>query len=142
MSSVGGGAILDYCWSAVSDKSGYLEPFPISFVGVSTGVCNSRGTRPSKTAREASFRLTRRDGRRLDCRNDCSGRGLRIRSPYPADEGRLTVVKANASAVMFTGCVSQREDFRVFTVAVGTTRDSKHGELLLRNSHLPMIIAA
>jgi hypothetical protein len=96
----------------------------------------------AKTDREAFFRLTRRNGRRLDCRNDCSGRALRIRSPYSANEGRLTLVKANASAVMFTRWVSQSEDFRVFTVALGTTRDSTHGDLLLRNCHLPMITAA
>jgi hypothetical protein len=64
----------------------FVEPFPDKLCCVPTGVCNSRGTGPSKTARNASsIGLTRGDGRSLDRRNAFSGRGLRIRFTLSED---------------------------------------------------------
>ena len=106
---------------------------------VPTGVRNSRNL-TEQSCSKCQFHPKGRPQPGLPQR--FSGRGLHIRSPYPAKELRLTFAKANASAVMFTRRVSQRDDFRVFTIALGTTRHFTHGDLLLRNCHLPMITAA
>ena len=85
---------------------------------------------PSDKPGETASNLERRP--RLDCRNDSSERRFRVRSQYPANEVLLPFVKANGSAVMFTRRVYQRDDVSAFTIALGTTNDSTHSDLVMR----------
>lgn len=43
---------------------------------------------------------------------------------------------------MFTRRIAQQDYLGVFTVALGTTWSCMHGDLLLKNCHLPIMCAA